>query len=95
VLAARKCIDSYNIYYMSICLYISVVCNPVECVVVSGLEVMDCYSVRSVHLRNLHGCHTAVVTANELNSGEMVSENYRLMRFLQFHKNWTTLCTSV
>jgi hypothetical protein len=74
---------------MSLYCCFGVVRNPVECVLVSGLEVMNFYSVRSVHLRNLHGCHTAVVTVNESNSGKMLSEKFRRMHFIKFHKNWT------
>jgi hypothetical protein len=50
-----------------------------------GLEVMDCYNIRLAHLGNLHGYHAAVATCstNELNNSEMLSEDFRLMRFVQ------------
>lgn len=87
MLVAWNCIEFHNICYRSVHPRVGVVCNPVECVAVSGLEVMNCYSVISVHLRNLHGCHTAVVIVNESNSGKMLSKNFRRMRFIEFHKN--------
>jgi hypothetical protein len=79
VLVAWNRIYSHNACYMSVHLYIGVVCNPVECVAVSGLEVVDCY---------FQGCPTAVLSVNESSSGKMLSEKFRCMCFMQFHKNW-------